>query len=169
MNGEVTNEIDDNGYVIFKCPTCYGSGKRLLKKELRLIRKTEYKFTECSHCRGSGFLEKDWISVVYEEPLAGGYIDDGWFSFDSLDTISINSKTRTLKANWTIDTHQDMQAIYAEELATELAKEIDKEILGMLKGEVEYEDVDDKSKNNVSKTFVWGARRNPYDIGYFEA
>jgi hypothetical protein len=148
------NETDDYGYVILKCSTCLGSGKRWFICDLNSkTRYTKYKMYECNHCNGSGYLERDWVSAVYEKSIG--------------DMVN-NFKTRTLKANWTIETKQDIQAIFSEELANEFAKRIDEEILEMLKGEAENENVDGKPKNDVSKTPVWGTRRNPYDIGNFE-
>lgn len=115
------SEINENGTVLIQCPTCLGSGKRWFVKSFGYdIPTTKYKMYECDHCNGSGYLERDWVSAIYEEPIG--------------NIVNPVMKPRRLSANWTLEVEQDIQAIYSEKLANEMANQIDREILEMIVG-----------------------------------
>jgi len=79
-----------------------------------LTGKNEWEYT-CDKCRGDGKV--DWISNIMGKPVP---------------------PPRTLKGNWTIETHKDLESMYGVNLEQEMidyltmetAKDIDQEIIG---------------------------------------
>lgn len=117
--------MNEQGLTIIRCPTCRGSGKRLYSTAWSTLRrKSSYKLKECNHCNGSGYLERDWISAVYEKPV-GDYVVDG-FVYDG----------HTFRAEWPKNDWVNVQEEIVDKMAQDLANSIDTEILKMMKGDM---------------------------------
>lgn len=118
-------KMDEQGLIIIRCPTCRGSGKRLFLNNFRFdVPYKKYEIRECNHCNGSGYLERDWVSAVYEKPV-GDYVVDG-FVYDG----------HTFRAEWPRNDWVNVQEEIVDKMAQDLANSIDTEILKMMKGDM---------------------------------